>query len=339
MKHPPPACIVGRLVTNTLRDQLQADLGPVFHIQRELEAGGMSRVFLADDLTLERRVVVKVLAPELAAGVNVERFRREILLAAGLQHPHIVPVLAAGEVADAPGPGANILPYFTMPYVEGDSLRGRLERAGALPLGEAVAILRDVAKGLSHAHGHGIVHRDIKPENILLSGGSAAVTDFGVAKALSSARRSSPGGELTVVGMSLGTPAYMAPEQAAGDPATDHRADLYSLGLIGYEMLAGRGPFAGRTPQALIAAHLAEKPTAISRSRKDIPPALAGLVMRCLEKDPARRPQDANEFLAALDASPVGFDRRLRITLTVVALIGIVTLAWLWRYSDRKSVV
>src|SRR5687768_9448553 len=168
----------------------------------------MSRVFLADDLMLERRVVVKVLEPELAAGVNVERFQREILLAAGLQHPHIVPVLNAGEVADSPGPGANVLPYFTMPYVEGDSLRARLEHAGALPHREAAAILRDVARGLGHAHAQGIVHRDIKPENILLSGGSAAVTDFGVAKALSSARRRMPGGELTVVGMSLGTPAY-----------------------------------------------------------------------------------------------------------------------------------
>jgi serine/threonine-protein kinase len=323
-------------VPDTLRPQLQADLGPGFVIQRELGAGGMSRVFLADDLTLERQIVVKVLAPELAAGVNVQRFRREILVAAALQHPHIVPVLSAGEVADAPGPGANVLPYFTMPYVEGDSLRARLDRSGALPPAEAVAVLRDIAKGLGHAHSHGIVHRDIKPENILLSGGSAAVTDFGVAKALSSARRAGPDGELTVVGMSLGTPAYMAPEQAAGDPDTDHRADLYSLGLVCYEMLTGRCPFAGRTPQALIAAHLAEKPPPLPRSRKDIPPGLAALVMRCLEKDPKDRPSSADEFLAALDAAPVGFDRRLRITLAAVALTTIVAFGFLWRYANTR---
>ncbi len=324
-------------MTDTLRNQLQADLGPGFDIQRELGGGGMSRVFLADDRTLDRRIVVKVLAPELAAGVNVERFRREILLAAGLQHPHIVPVLAAGEVADDPGPGANVLPYFSMPYIEGDALRGRLERSGAMPIGEVVAILRDVAKGLAYAHGHGIIHRDIKPENILLSGGSAAVTDFGVAKALSSARRTTPGGELTVVGMSLGTPAYMSPEQAAGDPATDHRADLYSLGLLGYEMLAGRGPFGGRSPQATIAAHMAEKPVAVARVRKDAPPVLAALVMRCLEKDPALRPATAEEFLSALDAAPAGLTRRSRIALGMVAaaaVIGIGGLGWMLRQSE-----
>jgi serine/threonine-protein kinase len=318
-------------VTDTLLDRLQADLGPGFVIQRELGGGGMSRVFVVDELALDRRVVVKVLAPELAAGVNVERFRREIQLAAALQHPHIVPVLAAGEVTDGSGSAANVLPYFTMPYIEGDSLRGRLEKSGALPLGAVVAILRDVAKGLAHAHANGIIHRDIKPENILLSGGSAAVTDFGVAKALASARRSTPGGGLTVVGMSLGTPAYMAPEQAAGDPATDHRADLYALGLIGYEMLAGRGPFGARSPQALIAAHMTEKPAALSALRKDVPPGLAQLVMRCLEKDPALRPQDAEEFLAALDASPRGMDRRSRIVLAGVALLGIVALIVIWR--------
>ena len=327
-------------MTDTLRDQLQAVLGPGFDIQRELGGGGMSRVFLADDRTLDRRVVVKVLAPELAAGVNVDRFRREILLAAGLQHPHIVPVLTAGEVADAPGVGANVLPYFTMPYIEGDALRGRLEREGAMPIGEVIAILRDIAKGLAYAHGHGIIHRDIKPENILLSGGSAAVTDFGVAKALSSARRTTPGGELTVVGMSLGTPAYMAPEQAAGDPDTDHRADLYSLGLIGYEMLAGKSPFSGRTMQATIAAHIAEKPAPVSRARKDAPPVLAALIMRCLEKDPGLRPATADEFLAALDATPAGLGRGARIAIGVgaaVALIAVAGLGWKLRQSESTG--
>jgi len=317
-------------VSDLLCDQLQAALGPGFVIQRELGGGGMSRVFLADELALERRIVVKVLAPELAAGVNADRFRREILLAAGLQHPHIVPILAAGEVADGPGAAANILPWFTMPYVEGDSLRARLERAGAMPLREVVSIVRDVAKGLAYAHAQGIVHRDIKPENILLSGGSAAVTDFGVAKALSTAHRGTPGHSLTVIGMSLGTPAYMAPEQAAGDPATDHRADLYSLGLIAYEMLAGKAPFGERPPQAMIAAHMVEKPAPVTRQRKQTPPALAALVMRCLEKEPARRPQTAEEILESLDAAQaVGMPRSARIAAVAALLVAMVVIGWL----------
>ncbi|HUF28777.1 MAG TPA: protein kinase [Gemmatimonadaceae bacterium] len=318
-------------MTDILSEQLQASLGAGVVIQRELGGGGMSRVFLADELALNRRVVVKVLAPELAAGVNADRFRREILLAAGLQHPHVVPILAAGEVADAPGPGANVLPYFTMPFVQGDSLRTRLTTTGRQPIADVIAILRDVAKGLAYAHAHGIVHRDIKPENVLLSGGSAAVTDFGVAKALSSAHRSGAGDALTVIGMSLGTPAYMAPEQAAGDPTTDHRADLYSLGLVAYEMLAGRTPFGARAPQAIIAAHLVERPEPVDRLRRDAPAALATLVMRCLEKDPARRPQTAEEFLASLDAAPaIAASRRMRRAVGAIALVAVAATAWMW---------
>ena len=327
---------------DTLRAQLQAALGPSFVIQRELGGGGMSRVFLADDLGLERRVVIKVLAPELAASVNAERFRREILLAAGLQHPHIVPILAAGEVRDSADASANVLPYFTMPYVEGDSLRTRLEKSGRQSIGETVAILRDIAKGLAHAHARGIVHRDIKPENVLLSGGSAAVTDFGVAKALSSAHRTGAGGDaLTILGMSLGTPAYMAPEQAAGDPNTDHRADLYSLGLIGYEMLTGRSPFAGRTPQATIAAHMVEKPPPLARQRKDAPPALAALLMRCLEKEPAARPQTAEALIGELDAAPsLVSTRRTKLLVAaaaVVLLVAVATIAWLGARATGAS--
>jgi len=314
----------GRL-NDTLRDQLQADLGQSLRITGELGGGGMSRVFVADDLALGRRVVVKVLAPELAAGVNVERFRREILLAASLQHPHIVPVLTAGAVADSAGHPAA-LPHFTMPFIEGDSLRARLTRDGKLSIRDAVAIIRDVAKGLAYAHAHGVVHRDIKPDNILLSSGSAAVTDFGVAKALSTARIAEPGGPLTVVGMSLGTPAYMAPEQAAGDPDADHRVDLYALGVVAYEMLAGAPPFSARSPQALIAAHLVEPPAPLATRRPDVPPALAALVMRCLEKDPARRPQTADEVLAGLDAAPPPA-RRLPLVAAGVVLLALVVLA------------
>src|SRR2546430_5384908 len=216
----------------------------------------MSRVFVATDTALRRAVVVKVLPPELVAGLNVERFRREILLAAGLQHAHIVPVLAAGET--------NGRPWFTMPFVDGESLRERVAR-GALPITETLNILRDVARALAYAHSRGVVHRDIKPDNVLISGGSAVVTDFGIAKALSASRTaenpgSTRGGALTQLGTSIGTPAYMAPEQAAADPSTDARADIYSFGCMAYELLARRPPFVDRTPQKLLAAQMAQPP-------------------------------------------------------------------------------
>ena len=200
-----------------LRSQLQGALGSTYTLDRELGGGGMARVFVAEDGTLGRQVVVKVLSPDLAAGLNVERFRREIQVAAKLQHPQIVPVLTTGET--------DGLPYYTMPYVTGESLRSRLA-AGPLGIGEAVGLLRDVARALAFAHKQGVVHRDIKPENNLLSEGSAAVTDFGIAKALAASKSDVPGATLTQVGTSLGTPAFMAPEQVAGDPNTDHRADL-----------------------------------------------------------------------------------------------------------------
>ena len=254
----------------------------------------MSRVFLAQETALGRRVVVKVLPPELAHAVSGERFRQEIRLAARLNHPHIVPLLAAGE--------SDGVPYYTMPFVEGESLRARLAR-GPLPVSEALALLRDVAKALAYAHDHGVVHRDIKPDNVLVSGGTAAVTDFGVAKAVAVASTGAPAG-LTSLGMALGTLAYMAPEQAAADPATDHRADLYAFGCMAYEILTGAPPFAGRPPAELIAAHAIEAPEPLLRRRSDTPPALAALVMRCLAKRPSERPQTAAEVLAALDSVP-----------------------------------
>jgi serine/threonine-protein kinase len=281
-----------------LRDQIQASLGSAYRLERELGGGGMSRVFLARDAALERDVVVKVLSPDLAAGVSAERFTREIKLAAGLQQANIVPLLSAGET--------DGLPYYTMPFVDGLSLRARLERNGALPLGEAVSVLRDVTRALAYAHDHGVVHRDIKPENILLSGDAAVVTDFGIAKALAASRTKEPGGTLTQVGTSIGTPAYMAPEQASGDPNTDHRADLYALGCVAYEMLTGAAPFAGRPAHQLLAAHMTETPPSVETARPDVPRALTVLVMRCLEKDPAHRPQSAREVLTALDSAGTG---------------------------------
>ena len=287
-------------MTSDLRAQLQATLGAAYALERELGGGGMSRVFVADEVALGRKVVVKVVAPELVEGVSTERFTREVKLAARLQQANIVPVLSAGDAAG--------LPYYTMPYVDGLSLRARLQQ-GALPVGEAVSILRDVARALAYAHAQGVVHRDIKPENILLSGGAAVVTDFGIAKALSASRTqelSTTGGTsaaLTRVGMSLGTPAYMAPEQALGDPGTDYRTDLYAWGVVAWELLAGRHPFfAATTPHAMIAAHVSEPPPPLGAQRPDVPPALAALVMRCLEKSPARRPASASELLEALDA-------------------------------------
>ena len=251
----------------------------------------MSRVFVARETALGRLVVVKVLPPEMAAAVNIERFRREIQLAASLQHPHIVPVHAASQVGD--------LFYYTMPLVEGESLRTKLAREGELPVGDAVRILQDVVDGLAYAHAHGVVHRDIKPDNILISGHHAVVTDFGVAKAVSAATGES---SLTSIGVALGTPAYMSPEQASADPHVDHRADLYAVGAMAYEMLTGQPPFTGMSSQQVLAAHITTAPVPIMSKRPSVSPALNQLVMRCLEKKPADRVQHATEMLAQLQA-------------------------------------
>ncbi|OLC69047.1 MAG: hypothetical protein AUH78_24870 [Gemmatimonadetes bacterium 13_1_40CM_4_69_8] len=274
-----------------LQVRLQRALGAAYRIEQELGGGGMSRVFLARERELDRQVVVKVLPPEMAAGVNAERFRREIQLAASLQHPHIVPLLAAGHADD--------LVYYTMPLIEGESLRTKLAREGELPINETVRILRDVVDALAYAHAHGVAHRDIKPDNILISGPHAVVTDFGVAKALSESTGKS---SLTSAGVALGTPAYMAPEQAAADPRTDHRCDIYAVGALGYEMLTGRPPFTGATPQHVLAAQVTEQPEPVTKRRAAVPAALAALVMRCLEKSAADRWQSAEELLNHLEA-------------------------------------
>ncbi len=285
-------------MTTELQEHLQTILGGAYTLERELGGGGMSRVFVAEETALGRRVVIKVLAPELAEGLSAERFKREVRLAARLQHPHIVPLLAAGAL-----PGGGL--YYTMPYVEGESLRARLGRDGALPLADAVRIVGDVAGALAHAHRAGVVHRDVKPENILIADGGAVVADFGIAKAIHEARAAAGGDvrrslTLTAEGTSLGTPTYMAPEQALGD-LVDHRADLYALGAVAYELLVGRAPFDGRTAQQLLAAHATEPPEPIARRRPTTPPAVAAVVMRLLEKNPADRPQSAEEVLRALE--------------------------------------
>jgi serine/threonine-protein kinase len=318
-----------------LRATLERTLGDLYSFERELQGGAMSRVFVAMDRQLGREVVMKVLPPEVAAELSADRFRREIQLAAKLQHPHIVPLLSSGEV--------NGTPYFTMPFVEGESLRARLARVGELPIPEAVRILREVASAVSYAHKHGVVHRDIKPDNVMLTDEFAVVTDFGVAKALSASTKPSQGQTLTGLGVTLGTPAYMAPEQATADPSVDHRADIYSFGVMAYEMLTGSLPFAGRSMQATLAAHAIEKPEPIERRRPGIPPALGALIMRCLEKRPADRPQNAADVLHELDAIPVALTsppiagRRNTLILTGAAAAVLLVALLVYRGSKRNS--
>ncbi len=282
-----------------LSDRLHAALGDNYRILRELGGGGMSRVFLAEETRLGRQVVIKVLPPDMAAGVNAERFEREIQLAASLQHPHIVQLLTAGANAD--------LAYYVMPFIEGESLRARLAREGALPMAEVLRILHNVVDALAYSHHHGVVHRDIKPDNVMLSGKHALVTDFGVAKAVS-ASSGDRHTNLTSLGIALGTPAYMAPEQAAADPRVDQRADIYAVGAMAYEMLCGRTPFVAPTPQGMLAAHIAERPEPPARYRNTIPAAMNELVLKCLEKNPADRIQNADEIASLLTAmaTPTG---------------------------------
>ena len=338
-----------------VRAAVERAFGSAYAVERELGGGAMSRVFLADDRRLHRRVVVKVLSPDVAAALSAERFEREIRLVAALQEPHIVPVLTAGEIDDG---GGGALPYYVMPYVEGRSLRERLA-GGPVPVAESVGILRDVARALAYAHAHGVVHRDVKPENVLLSSGTAVVTDFGIAKALAASRTLAPGGTLTEAGTSLGTPAYMAPEQVAGDDV-DARADLYAWGVMAYELLAGVHPFAGRrTAQQLMAAHLAEPPAPLGTRAPRVPPALAALVMRCLEKSPAARPDSADDVVATLAdpallapllapllvpaataAPPPGRSRRVRTVVAGASLAGlvvIVVLVVLWQRLAARA--
>ena len=328
------------------KKRLQDALGTTYFFERELGAAGMSRVFIAHDMALRRKVVVKVLPPELAASVNLERFNREIQFAATLQHPHIVPVLSAG-VADG-------LPYYVMPFVEGESLGTKLTREGELAVPETIRILEDVLSALAYAHEHGVVHRDIKPDNILLTGDHGVVTDFGVAKAVSAS--TDPGSGLTSVGIAIGTPAYMSPEQAAGDPYTDHRADLYAAGAMAYQMLTGYQVFTARSPQAMFAAHATERPEPIRSRRPAIPQALADVIMKALEKRPADRWQTAREMLRAVEAAampssetataapiarvslPAGAPDRRRLYTAIAAavvLLAFVSTSW-YLYKSRR---
>ena len=307
---------------------------------RELGRGGMATVYLAHDARHDRDVAVKVVRPELAATLGMDRFLREIAIVAQLHHPHIVPLFDSGE--------ANGTLFYVMPYLEGHSLRERLDRSGPLSIAQALVILRDVCDALTHAHERGIVHRDIKPDNVLLSGRHALVTDFGVARAVSVAAEQ---GMRTAAGVLLGTPAYMAPEQATGDPHIDHRADVYAFGVLAYELLAGRPPFVGDGPQDIVTAHLVQTPEPLAALRPDVPAPLAELVMTCLAKRPADRWPSADVMLARLNsiaATVGGVDsderlmvaprrRRRRHWMGAAALVAITAAGGLWALMRSRG--
>ena len=306
-----------------------------YRLTRELGRGGMATVYLARDLKHGREVAVKVIHPWLASALGTERFLHEIAIAARLRHPHIVPLFDSGS--------ADGVLYYVMPFETGPSLRQRLTREGALAVDDAVLILRDVCDALAHAHEQGIVHRDIKPDNVLLSGRHAMVTDFGVAKALAVDGESPaegadsagpfPAGAVATVGGVLGTPAYMAPEQVTSDPHIDHRADIYAVGVLGYELLAGRPPFVGETREAVLAAQMTATPAPLPSHRPDVPAPLSELVMRCLAKQPSDRVQTADELVQRLDDLAVAgrhampsTSRRARwlVALAATAVVGAV---------------
>ena len=304
-------------MASDLRDELQSSLAGTYTIEREVGGGWMSHVFIAEEAALGRRVAVKVLSPDLFGEISVDRFNREILIAASLQHPNIVPVLTAGEAAG--------LPFYTMPFVIGESLETKLDREGALTVRDTVRLLSGIARALAYAHRSGVVHRDIKPGNVLVADGTALVIDFGIAKAIQNAQEkpakphaeiriehaSDPRHEkrhrhLTHAGATIGTPAYMAPEQIIADPATDHRADIYSFGVLAYELLSGSAPFDGLSYQALLAAHLTEIPKSLNEIRPELPAELVSLIDRCLLKSPGERPSSADELVFVLDRVSAG---------------------------------
>jgi len=280
-----------------LERRLQEALGPGFVLERAIGQGGFALVYAARDVGLNRAVAVKVLRPELAGTAAIrERFRREAEAMARLRHPHVIPVYAVGE-------GAG-LAWYVMPLVTGGSLRTRLDRERRLPAGEARRILDEAAAALGAAHRAGVLHRDIKPDNILLDGDDARVllTDFGIAKALGGA---APAGALTATGVVVGTPHYMSPEQASGERGIDHRSDLYSLGVVAYQMLCGDLPFQANNTPALLVKHLSEAPVPIERRSGNVPADLARAVMLCLEKNPNDRFKSAHALVEALDTGQV----------------------------------
>ncbi|MFN2565870.1 MAG: protein kinase [Gemmatimonadaceae bacterium] len=311
--------------------ELQAALGPRYEVVRQAASGGMALVYLARDLKHQREVAVKVLRPDLAATLGAERFLREIELAARLQHPHIVPVYDSGA--------AGGVLYFVMPFVEGESLRERLARDRQLPVDDAVRLAREAASALAYAHAHGVVHRDVKPENIMVSGGHAVVTDFGIARALESSATT----QLTGLGFALGTPSYMSPEQATASADVDARTDVYSLGCVLYEMLTGEAPFAGPTAQAVMTKSVTSPRPRVRARRPDVPPALEEAIVRAMAREPAERFATMTEFADALGravtgAYPAAPSRRRRALVMGAAtavLVLVVGAAWFGTRAGR----
>ncbi len=298
-----------------IADQLRAGLADRYHIERQLGGGIMATVFLAEDRRHRRPVAIKVLRPELAAGIGPERFLREIDVAAHLHHPHILPLFDSGQL----GSGAL---YYVMPYVAGESLRVRLDREKQLPVDDAIRLAREVADALAAAHAEGVVHRDIKPENILLEGGHAVVADFGIARAVSAAG----GDRLTESGMAIGTPHYMSPEQATASEV-DARSDIYSLGCVVYEMLTGMPPFTGSTAQAVMARHSVDAVPSLRTVRSAVSESVERVLLRALAKVPADRYATAREFHEALahagSSTEKGPSPPLRRRRRAVALLGV----------------
>ncbi|HKI95128.1 MAG TPA: protein kinase [Gemmatimonadales bacterium] len=318
-------------------ERLQRALADRYHLERELGSGGMATVYLAEDLKHHRRVAIKVLRPEIGAALGAERFLREIETTANLRHPHILPLYDSGRAeTGGGGRGRAEFLYYVMPYVEGESLRDRLNREKQLPLDDALRIAREVADALSYAHSRGVIHRDIKPENILLESGHAVVADFGIARAVDAA-----GGErLTETGLSIGTPTYMSPEQAAGDRDLDGRSDLYSLGCVLYEMLGGQPPFTGATVESVVHQHVMVNAPPITNLRPAVPAAVAAALQRALAKAPADRFNPVAQFADALGAPPTAtppqsvqaasprhMTRGIRAVLAIVAVAVVVVAA------------
>lgn len=324
----PAAERFAELFSDAAEVQLTGVVGGRYKIEREVGRGGMARVFLARDLKHGRDVAVKIIRPDVSASLGSGRFLQEIAIAARLRHPNIVPMYDSGETD-------GVL-YFVMPYEEGPSLRERMRQQPPLPLVDRTSVLRDIARALAYAHDRGVVHRDVKPDNVLLSGGAAVVADFGIAKAVSAAQAEPPSGAITQDGGRIGTPTYMAPEQAVGDPAIDHRADIYSFGCLAYELFAGKPPFDDVTTHQLIAAHVGQKPVSILDVCASVPRPIAELIMRCLEKLPAERPQSAHELLKELETGQTAESKPgqnhgkmpVARTLTVIAaVLGLIVAA------------